>query len=185
MKVLTDGQAREWCENERIHVTKERYLAYKTSERLSFGVPLADKPSRIIALANYLVPAWDAVSFKGAFLWIRARGIGDDDSERTGLMIFDQMRGGAGEKRSLAEAPATLFDPDELAAVFSYFVIPLLFGWDAFLIPKGQDYFVFVSHDDVACVVAKSKEAYDMVYRRVGSWKPQESGEWYFRGISV
>ncbi len=185
METLTDAQARECCRNERINVTMKRFLAYETAERLSFSVPLVEKPSRIIALANYLVPAWDAASFKGALLWMREWEIGDDDSERTKLMIIDQMRRGAGVKTSLRETPAALFDSNELPRMYSHFVLPLLFGWDAFLVPAGQNYFVFVSHDEVAYVVARDRETYNTVFQRVHDWDPEEKQEWYFRGVSL
>jgi hypothetical protein len=65
----------------------------------------------------------------------------------------------------------------------SFFLLPLLFGWDAFLVPKDRDYFIFASHDEVACVVAKNPLAYTKMFQQVLDWNPQDGSDWYFKGM--
>jgi len=182
MKALTNQEATIWCKSHDIKVTSQRFLQYGQLDRRCFEVVLDEKPSRIIALANYLLPTWDEAPFEGALLWFREWGIGDAYAEKTGLRIVEEMRLRLGEERPLAVAPAMLFEPEELALAHSFFVLPLLFGWDAFLVPQGKNYFVFVSHDEVACVVAQTQEVYKEVFHQVSDWKPQASDDCYVWG---
>lgn len=95
------------------------------------------------------------------------------------------MRLGKGEVRSLEERPGHLFSAEGAFEMHSDLVVPMLFGWDAFLIPQGEGYFLFVSHDGVAGVVTRTQETYQQLYERVIDWNPREDREWYFRGIPV
>ncbi len=184
MTFLTAEEVREWCEARGLKVTADRFVYYDPEQLYCFSVGLEDKPSRVIALADYLVPPWEEVPFGGALLWIRERGIWGDFSENTGAMILGQMGLANGETASVREHPGHLFRSEELSEMHSYFVLPLLFGWDAFLIPEGQDYFLFVSHDGVVGVVSRTQEAYDELYHRVRDWKPREEKYWYSRRVS-
>jgi hypothetical protein len=74
----------------------------------------------------------------GALLWIRARGVWGDFSENTADTIVQTMRLAKGEPESLEKRPGQIFGPEERFEMHSYFVVPLLFGWDAFLVPEGN-----------------------------------------------
>lgn len=67
MRFLTSGEAREWCSAQGLKMTSERFLYYEGESRC-FSVGLEEKPSRVIALADYLVPTWEDVPFRGALL---------------------------------------------------------------------------------------------------------------------
>jgi hypothetical protein len=181
MRFLTTDEAKNWCQARGLKVTADRYLHYETDSPYCFTVGLEEKPSRVIALADYLVPTWEDVPFQGALLWIRARGVWGDYSENTGAMIVEQMRLAKGESEPLEKRPAHLFGPEELLQMHSYFVVPMLFGWDAFVIPESGDYFIFVSHDGVAEVVARNAEKVEELRQRVQDWNPQEDKSWYPR----
>jgi hypothetical protein len=181
VKFFTTEEAKSWCRAHGLKVTTDRYLQYESENPHCFTVGLEEKPSRVIALADYLVPTWESVPFDGALLWIRERGVWGDYSENTGAMIVEQMRLAQGENEPVEKRPGHLFAPEELVKMHSYFVIPLLFGWDAFLIPEGRDYFVFVSHDGVAEVVGRTAEKAEELRERVREWNPQEDKSWYSR----
>jgi hypothetical protein len=185
MKALTIEEVRKWCNAHGLKVTSNRFLFYDIENPYCFSIGLEDKPSRVIALADYLVPTWKDVSFGGALLWIRERGIWGDHSENTGAMIVQQMRLGKGETEPLERRPGQLFGPEELFEMHSYLVIPMLFGWDAFLIPEGKDYFLFVSHDGVIGVVSRTQQTSEQMYQRVLDWNPREDKEWYFKGTGI
>jgi len=40
----------------------------------------------------------------------------------------------------------------------------MFLGWDALLFPRKIDYFVFTSHDEFVCVIAKEKEVYSELW---------------------
>ena len=184
MRFLTDEEAREWCGTQGLKTSSKRFLYYGGGSRC-FSVGLEERPARVIALADYLVPAWADVPFRGALLWIRETGIWGEFSERTAAAIFRQMRLAAGEARALEERPGHLFSAGEIFEMHSYLVVPTLFGWDAFLVPQGEGYFLFVSHDGVVGVVTRTQEIYQQLYERVADWSPREDSEWYFRGTGI
>jgi hypothetical protein len=169
LQILTNDQAQLWCEGQGLQVTTNRFIAYQGSKQFSLTMELNEKPSRIIALANYLAPNWED-DFQGALLWFRDWGIWNDHHEDTGLKIVEEMRSKFNDSPSLLDAPAQVFEPQERSLMNSFFVLPLLFSWDAFLIPKAQNYFVFVSHDEIACIVAKDSATEGAVFQRVGRW---------------
>ncbi len=181
MRFVTTEKATSWCKARGLRVTTDRYLNYVKGGPHCFTLPLGDKPSRLITLADYLIPTWKDFPFKGALLWIREREIWDDFSEKTGAMILQQMRLGSGEKEPIEKTPAHLFGPDEIFEMQSYFMVPLLFAWDAFLIPDGHDYFIFVSHDGVAEVVSQNAETHAQIRSRVSNWNPYDDDRWYPR----
>jgi hypothetical protein len=181
MKFLTAEEAKTWCHARGLRVTTDQYLQYQSDNPHCFSVGLEEKPSRVIALADYLVPTWEERPFDGALLWIRERGVWGDHSEKIATMIVDQMRFANGQRESLEDRPVQLFASEEMIEMHSYFVIPLLFGWDAFLIPEGREYFVFVSHDGVAEVVSRTAETAEELRERLRNWNPQENTNWYSR----
>lgn len=181
MQFLTTEEAKSWCQARALKVTADRYLNYEPDSPHCVTVGLEEKPSRVIALADYLVPTWEDVPFKGALLWIREWGVWGDYSEKTGAMIVKQMRLAEGESEPLEKRPGHLFGPDEVFEMHSYFVIAMLFGWDAFVVPENGDYFIFVSHDGVAEVVGRTAEKAEELRQRVRDWNPKEDKSWYPR----
>ena len=181
MKFLSAGEICVWCEANGLKVTSDGFLYYDTPNLYCFSVGLEVKPPRAIALADYLVPTWKDFSFEGALLWIREPGISGDYADKTGAMILQQMRLGKGESELLEKRPGHLFSAEELFEMHSYFVIPMLFGWDAFLIPERKDYFIFVSHDGVVGVISRTPQTSEALYERVFDWHPQQDKGWYRR----
>lgn len=173
MRFVTTEEARAWCVSRGLKVTADRYVYYDLEESHCFTIGLEEKPSRVIALADYLVPTWREVPFEGAILWIRERGVWGDHSEKSGAMTIQKMRRADGESEPLESRPGHVFGPEELFEMHSYFLIPLLFGWDAFLIPENKDYFLFVSHDGVVEVVSRTAENSEEVRLRVLDWSPR------------
>jgi hypothetical protein len=178
---FTTEEAKSWCEARGLKVTADRYLHYDPGSSSCFTVGLEEKPSSLIGLADRLIPTWEDVPFEGALLWIRERGIWGDYSENTGAVIIGQMRAAKGERAPLEERPGHLFGPDEVYEAHAYFLIPVLFGWDAFLIPESGDYFAFISHDGVARVVGRTAENAEELCQRVRHWNPKEDKSWYPR----
>lgn len=179
MKFFTTEEAKSWCEARGLTVTVDRYLRYGAESSSCFTLGLEEKPSSLIGLADHLIPTWEDVPFEGALLWIRERRIWGDHSEKTGDVIIEQMRLAAGEKAPLEERPGHLFGGDEVYETHAYFLVPVLFGWDAFLIPESGDYFAFISHDGVAEVVGRTAEKAEEVRQRVRDWNPKEDKTWY------
>ena len=183
MKSLTKLEASNWCVSEGMTVTRTCFLLYEQSELFAFGITLDRRPSRLIAFANQLVPTWRDQPFPGALLWLKEWGLWDAHSEAVGSTILEALRTANGDHHPAAQRPGLLFGPAELMLAHSFFAVPLLFGWDAFLVPAGQGFFIFVSHDDVACVVTREGKNRDELLERVQHWKPQDCRDWYLKGM--
>jgi hypothetical protein len=167
-----------------VDITRSRFAFYETTnERHCVSIGLEDKPSSLIGLVDRLIPTWEEIPFAGALLWIRERGIWGDHSEKIGATLIQQMRLSAGTTATLEECPGHLFGPQEIYEAHSSVLLPILFGWDAFLFLPERDYFIFISHDGVAGVVTRNRETYEEVYRRVQDWNPREDTEWYFKHV--
>ncbi len=91
------------------------------------------------------------------------------------------MRLAAGEAGTLELRPGHLFGPAEQWEAHALLMVPLLFGWDAFLFPEGKDYFLFVCHDDVVGVVCRTSKVFEQLYQQVASWRPRKDETWYPR----
>lgn len=181
MNFLTKLEVEGWLSANGLVANREGFVRYKSGQLHSFTVSIEDKPSRVIALADYLVPTWQDETFDGAVFWIRERWVGSDFSEGVGNSILTSIRVACGETSSPTERPGCLFDSTELSRMHSYFCLPLLFAWDAFLVPVGKGYFVFVSHDGVVEVVSETKEVLNVVRERVLSWQPKADEHRYSR----
>jgi len=179
MRFLTREQARVWCEARSIHVSPSRFLSYGTESPKCLILSVPSKASRAIAMAGSLFPTWVPDEFRGALLWLREWGIWDEHTETTGLTALEQLRKAAGEERSLGDAPGELFDANELWKMHAHFVQPLCFGWDAFLIPDQADYFVFLSHDEIICVVARTSTTLNSLKERLHDWDAKDDRSWY------
>jgi hypothetical protein len=83
------------------------------------------------------------------------------------------MRRGFGENRPLSAAPGHSFRSDELVELNSFLLPCFVFGWDAYLLPSGQDYFVHISHDEFWMVVTKTTEAHRQLSEQLRELQPQ------------
>jgi hypothetical protein len=180
MKALTSQEAKTWCDQRSIHVAEDGYLYYG-NPKLDFTIELLEKASRLTALAAWLLPESEKIPFQGALLWVKEWGIWAQHSEEAGMKIIETLRLAHGETRSLKAAPAMLFGPQELRDLHAFFIQPLVFGWDAFMIPVSEDYFVFNSHDEIICVIAKTEEEKVTLMTRLQDWKPQEISYYFSR----
>jgi len=183
MRGLSNNETREWCLGQGLSLTSDNYLYYDFRDHHSFYVELAGKAQELISLGEYLIPTWNETHFQGGLVWMKDWGIWNEHLEKVGSAILRQMRLASSESRPLIDAPAMLFEPSELFELHAYFALPLLFGWDAFVVPAGREYFVFLSHEGLICVVSKSRQVHEQVFARVKEWGPTENEEWYFRHI--
>ena len=97
-----------------------------------------------------------------------------------GMRVIGQMRAALGESRELTEAPGHIFSEKEFVDARAFWTLPMIFGWDAILFPDKSDYFVFTSHDEVVCFVARERQTYADLLEQLKTWEPEESA-WYFR----
>jgi hypothetical protein len=180
MKTLTRKDFAEWCENRGLESVDREWPYYRDASHHSFLVKIPDRPSQLLALARWCFPSSDYDSFQGAMIWFRDWGIWNEADEKMGARVINQMRACLGESRELMETPGHIFSDGEFLDARAFWTLPMILGWDAILFPEKSDYFVFNSHDEVICFVAREKQLYTDLLEGLKDWEPEES-EWYFR----
>ena len=70
MRFITTEESVNWCKSHDLRAAPDDYLSSGLENPRCFTIGLEEHPSRVIALADYLVPTWEDASFDGALLWI-------------------------------------------------------------------------------------------------------------------
>ena len=186
MTVMTDDEVREFIERNRwstaIEVTG-RSLQYGDPEANALLLKFPDTPLRAAYFARVIsmLGSSDESMFYGALLWITLSNIWSPQTEKTGWAMVEMMRRGFGENRPLEAASGHWFRNGasvELAA----FVLPcFVFGWDAYIVPSGADFFVHISHDDFWAVVTKNEETYRTILTELQDLNPEQNHQGLLR----
>ena len=113
--------------------------------------------------------------FGGALLWITLSTIGSPQLEKAGWKLVERMRQGYGENRPLEAARGHFFRTDELVDLSAFLVPCFVFGWDAYIVPNSNNFFVHISHDEYWGVVARTQETYDKLFSERKDLNPTES----------
>jgi len=179
MKFLDNLEIQNWCESRALLANADGRLYYDLERFycLTIGLDIK-KPENLVGLASRLVLMAHDYTYNGALLWVTQRDIWPDYSEKTGAKMIELMRLARGETAQLEDRPGHLFGPDDYYEMQSYLLLPLLFGWDAFIVPEGEDYFVFISHDSVVAVVSRTPEVHESRRTYLANWHPRDD-DWY------
>jgi hypothetical protein len=133
---------------------------------------------RCVALAYLLLMAsarMEESEFKECLLWLRDWEIGSPELDRAGHTVLRWLRLASTEPISWHDAPGELFGPEEVGEAHAAFVQPLIFDWDAYLVPSSAEYFVFSWHHEQLFVVSPTKSKLDEIGRSLqgGGWPPE------------
>jgi hypothetical protein len=180
MDTITRSDFSNWCTKRGLDVVDREWPRYRDAGRHSFLLKLPELPYRSVALARMCFPGTYDESFRGAMVWIREWGIWAEIDEATAMYVIEQLRAAHGRTEPLIESPGHVFSHSEFVDARAFWTWPMIVGWDAILFPEAADYFVFNSHDEVVCFVARTKEKYGLLLNEFKDWKPEET-EWYFR----
>jgi hypothetical protein len=180
MKTLNALEFSHWCHGHGIELDERRWLKFRAEAKLTFLVKLPKGPPyKAVALARECFPFSEGKPFAGAVVYFREWGIWNNLDEETGMCAVLRLRASYGEKRGLSETPAHVFSEKEFPDARAFWTLPVILGWDAFLIPENPDYFVFNSHDEVVSFICRTKERYEQLLDAFKDWD-LEKGDWYF-----
>jgi hypothetical protein len=155
---------------------QDESLYYDDPEANALCLKCPETPRRATYFARLasLLGAEDEGMFYGALLWITLYDIGSPQLEKTGWAMIDMMRRSFGENRPLEAASGHWFR-NGAAVELAAFVLPcFVFGWDAFIIPSGENFFVHLSHDEFWVVVTRNDEAHKKVLPYLADLEPKE-----------
>jgi hypothetical protein len=159
--------------------TDGRDLYYDSAESNCVELKFPETPfkvsyfTRVLSLLNIAAEQL----FGGAVLWITFCDIGSPQLVKTGWKIMEKMRAGFGENRELRAAPGHAFRSDEFVELNAFLVPCFIFGWDAYLLPAGEDYFVHISHDEFCTVVAKTTAVHAELLKELEPLHPLPASE--------
>lgn len=170
MELLSRPQFEAWCEGEGLLLDASalRFAAAPGAgftivfERFSFP--------RVLALAESLIPDWNEAPFSGGVIRFGHRAPWGRYVERVGDTALDLVEKGLG-RESVPTSAIRLFGRDEYLAMQVHLLLPMMFGWDATLVPSGLRYFVELTHDGVACITSATVEESEILQARLSDWR--------------
>ncbi len=159
MEVLDKVALRSWLEKRHIFDYRDGrgWLHYSLVEPHSVALTIPTTPPQIAAML-YSLLAREEGNFGGSMLLLTDWDIWSEQIEEVGQRLLDRMRLGYGIKEPLIQTPTHLFNENEFLDQRAFSVLPLFFGWDAFLIPDHGRYFLFFSHDEKVFSVSESNK---------------------------
>jgi hypothetical protein len=156
MLALTSEEAKVWCTERGLRIDESGcpHFPDRSKNNVWFVLPNGAHrlPYMVLALMDAEVNDLDEVTGTEHLLWITERGIWQNWIESTGLEHFEALRKGFGVFDGLDEKPATVFSDSELRSLIGCAVVPLIYGWDCYIIPSAAQHFAFLSHDEYAGV---------------------------------
>ena len=109
----------------------------------------ADSGARV-ALARFL---WNTLSDRSErLLWVTEWSVWPSSEH---MPLNSALRQAFGETRHLIDVPGHLFQLGEDETGLSFYVVAMLFFWDAYLLGAGGDFLAFISHDEYGVVMTR------------------------------
>lgn len=152
------------------------YVKYD-DDRLHYTHPEAAQftirfPKRVEQLPYYVhhlgLLGYEQQYFMGAKIWFTDTGIWNEFQEGIGYQILESVNTAAGQPMSFCKAVGYDFRADELVKALGVLMQPMIFGWDAYYLPRVyDDYFLQISHHACVDVHTKSKDFHDKVVKNL------------------
>jgi hypothetical protein len=182
MTVMTDEEIRFFLErNEWNNGIKavDRALRYDDVEANALFLDFPETPLRATYFARVasMLGIEDEGMFYGALLWITLSDIGSPQLEKTGWSMLEMMRRGFGENRPLEAAAGHWFRNGAVVELASFVLPCFVFGWDAYVVPSGGDFFIHISHDQYWAVMTRNEQAYEVVLNALKDLQPEENDQ--------
>jgi hypothetical protein len=183
MKVLSGAEVlRDFTERNAIFDSSdyaqgdERGLFYTHPEASCIVIKYPPELERLPFFARYLATVgYEPGHFSGALLWFTEFGVWNQADEGIGYRIVEQMNAAAGQPSSFETSQGHDFRADELNEATGMLLQPMVFGWDAFYLPRWAwgtgEFFIHISHDSYVTVVTKTKAFHDRVFTELQNLK--------------
>ena len=147
-----------------------RDLFFICTEANCIDLEYPRKLERLPFFARYLsTVGYGPTDFSGATIWFTEWGVWNDADERAGYAIIEAMHRANGQPLAFEVAPAHVFRADELAEAVGMLLQPMVFGWDAYYLPRwshGTDeFFIHISHDSFISDVTRTKTFHERIFR--------------------
>jgi hypothetical protein len=179
---LLNSEAAIWCEAAPRSLTLHEgfILSYggQIAHSIKYEVPSAYGDS--IQLLHRLLTVPTEGGFEGGLAW-QLNWWSEKESEKVTLKIIEKVRRGYGERRSLEDAPASLFESGELHVAIAILIQPLLNTWAAQFVSASGQFFMMSTVSGYLYFMARDKETDERVLENTAGWKPWKEIPGYFK----
>jgi len=172
MTTLTHEEDLQWCTDRQLVLDRRQFVHFG-SGKIVLELPFPNLAHRAPPLANLLYGLLEEFSpFQSLLFWVKETGIFSDRWDEIGLRQLELDRIALGEKRNLSESPGHLFRSKEALDVIGVSVLPMLYGWDAYLIPDSAGLFAYISHDEYVQVGFQDPALEPVLMGQYKHWNP-------------
>lgn len=172
MTTLTHEEVLPWVTERRLVLDRWKFVHFGPGKVLE--LPFPNSAYKAPPLANLIYGLLEEFSpFQSLLFWVKETGIFSDRWDEVGLRQLELARIALGEKKNLFESPGHLFRPDEELDVIGMSVLPMLYGWDAYLIPDSARLFAYISHDEYVHVGFEDPSIEPVLLEQCKFWNPQ------------
>jgi hypothetical protein len=105
---------------------------------------------------------FDRAHFDGASLWFADEPFSGWE-QAAGRVFVDRIRAGFGDLRPFEEVDVFKFRSDEIELLTAFVILGTVLAWDVYVLPPRGDRIVFISHDELFGVIAKTTEVKDAI----------------------
>lgn len=174
MRALGESEVENWFSGfpkdsaEYVHCDGSQ-LFFTDPEADCIDLEYPTKLERIPFFARFLTTVgYDPTDFEGAMLWFTEWGVWNSGDEAPGYRLIEAMNRAGGHSVSFEASPGHLFRADELPDAVAMLIQPMIFGWDAYFLPRwsyGTDeFFLHVSHDSFVSIVTRTSTFHKKVF---------------------
>ncbi len=183
MKLLSKPGCLDWCRQREISISEYDHLYYERAPIHSLVFDLPSRGLEIIGLSNVLSRNLEGDNYPGALVWLRAYGMWSEDNEEAGVRLLSRLLSDPQGSARFPDTRGQVFDTTEVVDQRVALIVPMLFQWDAYLVPDHGRYVVFVSHDEYVDVVAKTADELDRLFQELHAWNPTKKASPRLRRI--
>jgi hypothetical protein len=109
---------------------------------------------------------FDRAHFSGASPWFADEPFSGWE-QAAGRVVIDRIRAGFGDLRQFEEVSAYRFRSDEIALLTAFVILGIVLAWDVYVLSPRGDRIVFISHDELFGVIAKTTEVREEIFRQL------------------
>jgi len=169
-KIGLENIYKEWP-NENWRFKEEKDALSCKTKSISITVRMPQRGVDVISLSNLLTTGPKKI-YGGSIFWLSGWGMSCDYEANPGIALYKKF---LPEKKHPIEGIGLVFDESERADQSAAITIPIIWRWDAYMVPKYGDYFVQFSNDEFIDIVTKSESMVNEWMKWLSDYKPEIS----------
>jgi hypothetical protein len=170
MRLLSEAACRTWCSTRGLEVSERGYLRYPVDPFHSLVITLPKMALEAVGLANVLSRDLDRTPPRSSLLWLKGWDIWSEDYEEVGANLIRSMR--FDKAQLIKDLPGQEFEPAETLDLRTFLLVPIVFQWDAYLVPDHAGYVAFVCHDGFVNILTRTGAERERIFSILEAWAP-------------